>query len=240
MFDRLLCLLTLLTLLLLLPAAAAARELTLLAGDSIPPYAIAARDSGAEVELLRAAFATQGVTLRFQYVPLARVSRNVGLLEADGATRGSAGAGLFASRPYIRYQACVLGLGAAPQQLADLRRLRVAAFPGARAELGPGFSAAVQGNAHYTEINNQLNQLNLLRLGRVDVVVADRLIANWHWQALHGEPPLRCLIPLPSQSYQAVFRRAADAEAFDAGLLQLRASGDYRRLMEKYGTLGVD
>lgn len=234
------------TLTLLLGLASAgccgARELLILAGDNIPPYALPEHDSGAEVELLRAAFATQGITLRFRYVPLRRVSTDLELLQADGTTRGSATAGHALSQPYIRYQACVLGLSEGPNgtQLGQLGWLRVQAFQGARAELGTEFAAAVRDNPRYSEVNNQRNQLQLLRLGRIDLVVADRQIAAWHWQQLGDARELRCWLPLRSTDYRAQFRRAEDAQAFDAGLRLLRDSGEYQRLLARFGVPGVD
>lgn len=235
MFLRLLCLS-----LTLLGRAASARELLMLAGDSVPPYAIAAEDRGAEIDLLRAAMATQGLQLRFAYVPLARVSSDLQALNADGATRHSAAFGLpqgFPSEPYVRYQACVLGRADQPvlRELAQLRRLRVQAFQGARAEMGGEFAAAVGPNPRYSEINNQRSQMNLLLLGRSDAVVADRHIAGWHWRELKAQVELRCWIPLKDQHYAAFFRRAEDAEAFNKGLHQIRTSGEYARILARYG-----
>lgn len=221
-----------------LAGPSAARELLMLAGDSLPPYAIAAQDRGAEVDVLRAALAAQGLQARFVYVPLARVTSDFDALQADGATRHSApdGAG-FRTEPYIRYEACVLGRADQPalRELAQLRRLRVQAFQGARQELGSDFAAAVADNPRYREINNQRSQMNLLLLGRADAVVADRQIANWHWQALKPGVELRCWISLSSQTYPAYFRRAEDAAAFNKGLHQLKASGEYARILARYG-----
>lgn len=217
-----------------------ARELLILAGDNIPPYALPEQDSGAEVELLRAALATQGIQVRFRYVPLRRVSTDLALLDADGTTRGSAATGYALSQPYIRYQACVLGLNAGPQTLAELGRLRVQAFQGARAELGAEFAAAVRDNPRYSEVNNQRNQLQLLRLGRIDRVVADRQIAAWHWRELGDARRLHCALPLSTTDYRAQFRRSEDAQAFDAGLRQLRTSGAYQRLLARFGVPGVE
>lgn len=222
-----------------LAGPAAARELLMLAGDSIPPYAIADRDRGAEIDLLRAALAAQGLQARFVYVPLARVTSDFDALQADGATRHSAEGTGFRTAPYIRYEACVLGRADQPalRELAQLRRLRVQAFQGARQELGSEFAAVVADNPRYREINNQRSQMNLLLLGRADAVVADRHIADWHWRELKAEVGLRCWIPFKSQHYAAFFRRAEDAEAFNRGLHQIKSSGEYARILARYGVM---
>jgi polar amino acid transport system substrate-binding protein len=219
--------------------AAPPSELVLLAGDSLAPYAIAAEDRGLELDLIRAAFATQGLKVRFKFVPLRRVSTDVEALGADGATRrvGVALAGGQMSQPYVAYQTCALVADAetAPRSLAGLQRLRVLAFQGATLELGPEFTTMAQRNPRYSEINNQRNQMKLLQLGRTDVVVADRLIAQWQWRQLGGNSPLHCSLPLASAPYAAYFRQAAHAQAFNAGLQRIKAEGEYARILARYG-----
>ena len=225
----------------LLGAAAAAqpRELTLLAGDSIAPYAISTEDRGLELDLIRAALATQGLKVRFQFVPLRRVSSDVEVMGADGATRrvGVALAGGQMTLPYVAYQTCALvaDAEAAPRNLTGLQRLRVLAFQGAALELGAEYAAMAQRNPRYSEINNQRNQIKLLQLGRTDVVVADRLIAQWHWQQLGNPSALHCSLPLASAPYAAYFRQAAHAQAFNAGLQRIKADGEYARILARYG-----
>jgi polar amino acid transport system substrate-binding protein len=93
----------------------------------------------------------------------------------------------------------------------------------------------------YFEQNNQELQVTTLQEGRYDVVLSDRSI--FHYNTLLFERRTH-LVPKPTQEhsfvtpnprdYRGIFRDAKIRDDFEAGLKQLKATGRYQAIFDKY------
>jgi polar amino acid transport system substrate-binding protein len=77
------------------------------------------------------------------------------------------------------------------ERLEDLKGKSIIAYAGAREFLGPEFQAAVKDSARYREIRNHRTQVKLLLKGRVDVIIADRLLVQWYLHYLEEKDGVR-------------------------------------------------
>lgn len=230
-----------------LPAAGAA-DVSMAFGDSLPPYIVARTDSGIELDVVRQALAHRGHVLRPVYLPMARVPLSfiegrVDAIMADVGQDMTPHGGHYGA-PLVLFDNALITLRnrhIAIRQPDDLKGLSVLAFVGA-AKRYPRWLAAVSGAPGYAERNNQSAQPLLLALGRYDVVFSDRAIFQYHLnRQARADPgfivPAVDIHPLPAANppaYRPVFRDPVVRDDFDAGLAQLRKSGAYRAIYDKY------
>jgi polar amino acid transport system substrate-binding protein len=227
-----------------LAAHACADDVVMLFGRDLPPYVIehGAHGQGMEVEVARAALALGGHRLVPRFVPRGELARRLRAGEAAAAQRGAPeldGPGWFyAQAPTVDYHDVALSLAAA--QLAiysvdDLRGKSVLAFEGARQFLGAEFNAAVQGNPRYAETADEAAKVAALLAGQVQVYVGDLNVFDFfRARARKAGAPVRVHRIFPHSELltnNAVFRDARLRDDFDAGLAQLRASGQYERIV---------
>ncbi|HIJ83007.1 MAG TPA: ABC transporter substrate-binding protein, partial [Magnetococcales bacterium] len=123
-------------------------------------------------------------------------------------------------------------------KIDDLKKYNILAYQGAGQLLGTDFAAAVSDNRRYRErLKNELLPTMLYR-NRVDVVLSDLTIFHYfrHKMAtrVDVEQPITVHHILPPQDFHLVCHDAAQIAAFDQGLMQLRRSGGYQRIVEGY------
>lgn len=225
-------------------------EILILEGDSIEPYAIKGKNdtepSGIQIDLFNAIFKDSPYKPKFFFVPLYRVSTDVDKLHADGATRmfhftNKSIEGFFSKEPYIKYKGCVVTLATAKNfsSFNDLNRLSIVGFQGASISFSPEAIEAIKKSPEYKEINNQLSQVTLLHLNRVDAIIADIYIseAKESFFAQENKVPekkLKCNIDLHSEPYYAFFKSKNVRDAFDAGFEKIVKDGTYDKIFAKY------
>lgn len=229
---------------------ARADQLTILFGQTLPPYVIpdsAHKDGvGIELDLMRAALAEKGHTLKPRFIALAAMPAQLKLRKADGAQRGSPelreGDGFFyANEPTLDYRDVAISLAAnhlSIYSVADLKDKTVTAFDGATRFLGAEYLAAVKGNPHYMETADEQRKISELFAGKLQVYVGDINIFRYysavngldaHLVSVHRILPKALLV-----SNNAVFRDARVRDDFNEGLRQLKASGRYQIIVRKY------
>jgi len=238
-------LLAILALLQLVPAMAAADELVLAVGHSVPPYVIAENWSGLEYDVVREALALEGHTVKPRLMALARVPKELeaGLADAAMTMRPDSGVQAFYSDSHVTYRNFAITLADRDftiNRVEDLAGHSVVAFQNAAKYLGPAFAATAAGNSHYREEAGQALQPLLLFLGRTDVVVADRNIFGWFATSPEVEAKvdarqrLRFHPIFPPTDYFVAFRDQALRDSFNRGLKRLKESGEYRRILDRY------
>lgn len=232
---------------------ALARELRVGIGFALPPYVISNEDKGLEVDIIRESLAKAGHTARFFYLPNLRlpvefsqgrldcVVANVAYdIEKDSGRKG------YPSLPTIAFQNYAISLegnDAGVASVAELRNKHVLAFNNAAKYLGAEFANMAHINPRYTELADQSLQVRMLYSERVEVVISDKRIFQW-WRnkllksAVVDERMLsRNLVfsPIfPPAPRWVTFATAADRDAFNKGLAELRASGRFDAIVEAY------
>ncbi|MBV8465555.1 MAG: ABC transporter substrate-binding protein [Burkholderiales bacterium] len=231
-----------------LPAAAA--DVTMAFGEKIPPFCFPQTNSGIELEVIGEALKYRGHVLKPQYFPLARVpvAFKAGQVDAAMTSLGedaTAMGGHFGN-PAVLYDNVLITLASRHLVInkpADLKGLTVISFQGA-VNRYPEWLGALKELGNYTEQNDQALQVKTLMMGRFDVVLSDRNIFHYFTRQLQNEG--FAILPveehsftvLNPQDYRPVFRSKQIRNDFNAGLQQLKATGRYRAIYEKY--LGKD
>ncbi|HZX28410.1 MAG TPA: transporter substrate-binding domain-containing protein [Telluria sp.] len=227
---------------------ARADEVLMLFGKQLPPYVIedSAESQGLEPEIARAALALRGHRLKVLFVPRSALPALLRAGPADGAQRGSpdlleADGFFHAAAPTVMYRDVAISLRR--NQLGiwstdDLRGKSVLAFDGAREFLGAEFKAAVARNPRYAETPDEAAKVAALFSGRVQVYVGDLNVFRYYRarsrDAAEEVTLHRIFLPSTLVTNNAVFRRRALRDDFEAGLRQLQASGQYDQIVARH------
>ncbi|MFV9682268.1 substrate-binding periplasmic protein [Pseudomonas sp. NY15367] len=228
-----------------LSATAAAQALHVGFGTHKPPYVFEGEPRGLEYEIVTRAAANAGFELTAYYAPMERLHLMLrrGEIDAITTTHERSGVEAFYSDVYIHYHNAAVALarrGYRIERVADLGRYSVSAFQRARFLLGPDFERMAMGNPRYREEALQINRNRLLYSGRIDVVVADKLIIQYFNREVADQvdihQPLAWFEIFPPTPYRVGFRLDEQRRRFDEGLRMLRESGEYRRIEQRYLT----
>ncbi|SCK10681.1 ABC transporter substrate-binding protein [Vogesella sp. LIG4] len=227
---------------LLLPVWGAAANLRLAVGLAKPPYVEIGGKTGMEVELAVATLQQAGHQVEVVQVPQARglAMLQEGTVDAMITLIPGASEGIFYSQPllYYRNRAIVLqNSGIVLHQLADLAHYHVASFQNARLLFGSDYTRAVMAAPSYSEHADQDILNRLLLNHRVEVVVGDELIfhAALTQQDRQGRrPPIASFALFGNTPRHVGFRSDQRRREFDTALLQLKAVGDYQRIVQHY------
>jgi polar amino acid transport system substrate-binding protein len=212
----------------------------------VPPYVMVDKDglfSGIEYDIIAAALAARGYSIKPSPYPLERFAEGLakGEIQAAAPVASLDGGGAILSSPYIAYNNVAISLKRRELSIKscdDLKGLSIVAFPTARKVLGPDFAMAVEGNAHYVEEADQSLGIRSLFGDLTDVVIGEARILNWFIKTpaagLSTDSPVQTFSIFPPTNYSAVFADPAVAAAFNEGLKVIRASGRYARIVAKY------
>jgi polar amino acid transport system substrate-binding protein len=214
----------------------------------VPPYVMvdgAGKWSGVEYEIIVAALAVKGHTVKAESMPLARLVETfkAGGLKGAAPILPATNSGGTLSDSYLTYNNVAMGLKSANLKiasLADLKGLSIVAFQTATKALGPDFAAVVEGNPKYIEEGQQITQIRLLANKRVDVVIGESRILNWFLKSPEtGVDPATQVVEyqvFPPTNYRVAFANPKHAEDFNAGLAAIRKNGTFDAILAKYAT----
>ncbi len=217
-----------------------ARDVTLVAGLSLPPYIIQDSNSGMEYEIIKEVLAGNGHTLVLKYVPFVRLT--VDYKKYDGAVTINESSGVAGnySDVVITYQNDAISLKDKNVQIngmSDLSDKRIIAFQNATKYLGPDFKAAVSGNPEYKEQGKQILQVKMLYSGRADAIVSDINIFKYYRKQITDvdtNAPITYHGIFPGTDYKVLFNDSALRDAFNQGLAGLKSSGRYEAIKSSY------
>ncbi|WP_157691762.1 substrate-binding periplasmic protein [Noviherbaspirillum autotrophicum] len=230
-------------------ATVQAREITMIFGLALPPYVIQESNSGFEIDIIRAALAVKGHTLKPTYASFLVVPKMLKEKQADAAQRGNPdlkeGEGFYyASEPTVVYQDNAITLkknNLKIDSLADLHGKSIVSFQGATQFLGPDFAAAVKGNPHYQESSNERRKLQMLYANSAQVYTGDVNIFKYYRNTVKNdvdttqEVVYHKVFPINTDvTRDAVFLDKQVRDDFNAGLKQLKSSGQYQQIIKKY------
>lgn len=227
--------------------AAGADTVTMAFGEKIPPFCFPETDSGIEVEILREALAFRGHTMKPHYYPFARipVAFKAGDVDAAMTDLGEDMEkwGAFYGDPAVFYDNVFISLKERHLVIKtpdDLQGLTVISFAGA-AKRYPEWLDAVKKAGHYFEQNDQALQVLTLDRGRYDIVLSDRNIFRYFTQQLklnksfHPKPVVeQGFVKFNPMDYRAIFRDKKIRDDYNAGLKNLKDSGRFNAIYQKY------
>ena len=212
-------------------------------GTDKPPYIFEAQQRGLEYDIVVGAALRGGFSVSTVFAPLARLHSMLVHHEIDGTatTNPTAADAACYSKPYIDYHNVAMALAERHLQIAsiaDLGHYSVSSFQRSRDLLGPEFDRMAAANPHYREEANQISRNMLLFSGRVDVIVGDqRILAYFSHRVadrVNAAQPVTIYDLFPTSSYSVGFSEPKFCAAFDAGLDELRRSGEYARIEQRY------
>ncbi|WP_462159816.1 substrate-binding periplasmic protein [Pseudoalteromonas sp. GB56] len=218
-------------------------KLDIAVGNTLPPYSIAEFESGIEVEIVRTALQNKGYTVKFFYVPFARLKSSLHSHLADAALTlksDNESGDIYYSEPHIEFHNVVVTLSKndiSIKSIDDLSSLSVLAFQNANINLGDAFDAMAKGNSRYAEIANQESQVSMLFLERVDALVIDKRIFDYYQQRLDSPLNAQAITVhniFSPTDYHVGFIKKAIRDDFNHALSDLRLSGQYQNILNKY------
>ncbi|MEJ6005595.1 ABC transporter substrate-binding protein [Paucibacter sp. AS339] len=230
----------------LLPPTATAADVVMAFGEKIPPFCIPETNSGIELEVIGEALAHKGHKLKPVYVPFARIplafkdkSVDAAMTDLGEDMRPFGGhygdPAVFYDNVFISLQARNLRI----EKPADLQGLTLVSFRGA-ANRYPEWLQGLKQAGGYTELNDQAAQVKTLMRRRYDVVLSDRNIFKYFSLQLKrsGFPmePVQehRFTEVKPQDYRPIFRDPQVRDDFNLGLKQLKASGRFQAIYDKY------
>lgn len=217
-----------------------AKDLTLVAGLSLPPYIIQEDNSGMEFEIIKEALQAKGHNVTLKYVPFVRLV--VDYKSHDGAITINESSGITGnfSDPVITYKNYAISLkksGIAVNAMADLKDKKIVAFQNATKYLGPEFAAIAKENNSYSEQGQQMLQVKVLYSGRTDLIVSDINIFKYYRKQVKDidtSPEIVLHEIFPGVDYKVLFNDATLRDDFNAGLKMIRESGRYDEIIKAY------
>ena len=226
-----------------------AKDILMAFGQEIPPYIFEEQDKGIEIDIISAALAYKGHTLKPLYFPLGRVPLAFRNKIVDAAM-GDMGIDLkvdggFYANPAVIYDNVFFTLKSrklAIKKPKDLDPLYVVSFQGAEKRY-PQWIKKVSDEKRFFGISNQLSQVKLLFLGRYDVVLSDRYIFRYFVEQLKLTNSLDVyevdehkFITENTEDYRPVFRDKNIRDDFNLGLNKIKENGQFQKIYDNYMT----
>ncbi|KGJ91987.1 substrate-binding periplasmic protein [Colwellia psychrerythraea] len=224
---------------------ASSQEIVMAFSQEIPPYIIEATNSGIEIDIISAALAYKGHTLKPLYFPLGRVPIAFSNHLVDAAM-GDMGIQLedgFYADPAVIYDNIFITLKSRNITInrpSDLDSLYVASFQSAEKRYPDWLNNVVKENRFFG-VSDQLTQVKLLQLGRYDVVLCDRYIFKYFVNKIELQTELEFsdvdehnFITVDPMNYRPVFRSEKIRDDFNLGLKYLKESGEFQKIYDQY------
>lgn len=230
-------------------ASPRAETITIGAEDDWPPYSyrVAGQDEpqGLTPRLVRQAFASQGVSVRFRTLPFARC-----MLEAErgtvmacfNASRTAANQSRYHWHPTPMFEEeLAIFARRSPDTSPPMRQLGQDDLRGSSVGITVGYtyptSFMTDARIQRKQATSDGNLLHMLAAGRVDYIVANTLPT---WYRLRAEPGLQTQVQrvgrINMDGFWLGFTRARPegerlAQTFERGLQVLRRSGEHQRML---------
>ncbi|GJI99499.1 hypothetical protein RugamoR64_00380 [Duganella rhizosphaerae] len=210
----------------------------------IAPFVLSDRASGLLADVLRAAFASQQVSVEFLYLPNVRFEEQFrqGIFDVTTAsTPRQAQDGYLSRWPVTYFHNMAITLRSRIPTLSsvdDLKKYRVTAFRNAQKVLGPAYAAATADHPQYREATTMPS--GALFLDRTDVIISQPDVFRYY---LRQQLPQKRIAEAelayhdvlgPGKFYWMRFRTEAQRDTFERGIAQLYATGEIDRILGRY------
>jgi len=234
-------------LLLFCPFSYAQKHITVGTTCSLPPYITdSVTDSGLELDIIKAAFAQQGVTVHFKYVRTPFLIKELKDRTVDAIlllTSMTVDHEHFDSEDISEFLNVAIALKSKNYQIKtveDLAGKRIAAFLGANRYLGAEYQQAISNtNTPYVENRTPTTLVKLLAGMRYDIVIAEQRMFNYWFKEAVQENRMPIPRQLADLDYFEIFPPVPRVlkfnspglrDVFDRGL----ASVDVDKIQRKY------
>lgn len=214
---------------------------------SMPPYLSTNLDSGIELDVIKSALhATGPVLIHVQNIHYLRAiklaeSGQIDLIASNKSNNlyEQELPDVATSDTTIHYVDCAISLRSRNLTLDtidDYSDKRIWAFKTASLSLGSAFQDMALSNPEYTEDFDQIRQLDMLRLGRIDIAISDRNIFTQKLLKKEGaDETMFTFSPIGQPTPRVV--RATNINLINQvnrGLSIIRENGDYGEVLEQY------
>lgn len=217
------------------------------AADPYPPFADPSLPKqGISLQIIRAAYATQGYTVEMHFVPWARALDGVKNGEYDILPNAwwtqKRAAFLLFSKPYLKNEIKFIKRKGDPFEYHGLGSL-TGKTVGIVRGYGYGDEFLNATNFNRPEVVEVLQNIKKLVLGRIDLTLEDEVVARWIIK--HNAPALLQQIEftqnaLSTQQLHVTSglknpRHKAIIEAFNKGLVTIKANGTFDKILRENG-----
>lgn len=229
---------------------ATGKDVLMAFSQEIPPYIFETSNSGIEIDIISSALAYKGHTLKPLYFPLGRVpiaftNRLVDAAMGDMGVDLKSKGGFYAN-PAVIYENIFITLKTKNiiiDKPSDLDAYLVASFQGAELRYASWLKNVFEQHRFFG-VSNQLTQVQLLYLGRYDVVLSDRYIFKYFANQLKLKGSMNILeveehffTKENPDDYRPVFRDQEVRDDFNFGLEKLKESGRFQEIYDHYMNL---
>ena len=224
-----------------------AKELALATSLSIPPYILKDSNSGIQLEIVKEALKVKGYEIReMVYASNKRVQKMFEQNKVDGIINLASNLpNVFYSDTIIEYENVAIALkkhNFKINNIDDLKDKNVLAFQNANKFLTADFSAMAKKNRRYKEVINQIAQVHNLYKERTEVIVmGKRIFLYFRNQAKLKQSktiglsnPITIYKIFPPTPRRMGFHTQQLRDEFNNGLKQIKISGKYQNLVDKY------
>ncbi len=210
----------------------------------IAPFVLSDRASGLFADVLRAAFASQQVSVEFLYLPNVRFEEQFrqGVFDVTTASAPRQAQDGYLSRwPVTYFHNMAITLRSRIPTLSsvdDLKKYRVTAFRNAQKVLGPAYAAATVDHPQYRKAATMPS--GTLFLDRTDVIISQPDVFRYY---LRQQLPQKRIAEAelayhdvlgPGKFYWMRFRTEAQRDTFERGIAQLYATGEIDHILDRY------
>lgn len=220
-----------------------AETVIIAAEDDWPPYSSKPTGStepqGFAVDLVREAFRTQGVDVKFQVLPFARCLQYAESGKVKGcfnATRIESNKDTYCWTPTAMFEESLLIFGPAATPREDMK-IKDLEGKVVGSTIGYTYTDEFTGNKkikHFGAVSDD-HLIKMLALGRVDFVLLNGMPG---YKRINADPALRGKLKavgtISVDKFWTVFTKKGDGphycEVFEKGLLELRKSGKYKEM----------
>lgn len=215
-----------------------------------PPWVNADSRPGIAVSLLREALQAEGLALQPVFYPYARRIAMYrrgdidALYDISATTQKREALPGSLGKPLHSFDNLALALQKRHFKLedpADLIGLNILAWDGAQNDLPDSFdTVAAVSQGRYNETGDQRQQVKSLFAGRVDVIMADRLVLDWYRKHLRADPqvdarqPVEMFAILPPREATVLWRDPALRQRIDYRLREMKNDGRYNAIFRQY------
>mgnify|MGYP000518917648 CR=1 FL=1 len=213
----------------------------MVAGLTKPPFVIETGAAGIQLDMIKAIFATQNMSVEFVHAPFGRNVVTFQRFDIDGlitVPNNYQHPRMLLSEPYIRYQNVAVSLKNNDfniNSVTDLSGKSVIAFQRAQKYLGEAFEKTVRNSINYREMAEQEKQVSSLFLRKAEVIILDENIFRY-LVASNDEYSEAFDIHYIFKEiyYSAGFKKEQNQQAFESGLAEIKANGTYQKILDKY------
>jgi polar amino acid transport system substrate-binding protein len=223
-------------------------QLTIAFGYNRAPFVIENTDKGIEIDIVTKALELKGYSLSIIHLSNEQLHlrlSNSSILDASSSVRDKYSMldDMFYSDDYIMYENIAISLKENKfkiNNISQLSGLRVIAWKLAWNDLGDEYKKITRElGIKYFEFNDQEDQNRSFWAGLADVIVVDKSIFNYYRTKLLQEYDTSKKITVhnlfkKNTFFKIAFKNKRHRDDFNAGLQELRLSGEYEKIYDNY------